>query len=85
MILRAPLFATAPSGAGFLGLRRGAGGADFLGSRGGAGADGGSVRRVWYNIGDGPIVQRIGHRPSKSTMLVRFQLGPPRYDITSMQ
>ena len=27
--------------------------------------------------GDDPIVQRIGHRPSKSTMLVRFQLGSP--------
>lgn len=26
---------------------------------------------------DGPIVQRIGHTPSKGTMLVRFQLGLP--------
>ncbi len=25
----------------------------------------------------GAIVQRIGHRPSKSTMLVRFQLALP--------
>ena len=29
----------------------------------------------------GAIVQRIGHRPSKSTMLVRFQLALPENDI----
>lgn len=31
--------------------------------------------------GVGAIVQRIGHRPSKSTMLVRFQLALPDFCI----
>ena len=74
-----------PFGGGFSWATAGRGGRIFWAAAGGAGADGGSgrrgVRRVWYNIGNGPIVQRIGHRPSKSTMLVRFQLGPPEQPV----
>ena len=35
-----------------------------------------------FGRGGGAIVQRIGHRPSKSTMLVRFQL---RLPLTKME
>ncbi len=34
---------------------------------------------------NGPIVQRIGHTPSKGTMLVRFQLGLPGNGFFSLR